>query len=131
MGYLHRDDVPFELAESLQKELQEKHPGAKVMFAGDHDDLPEEVEVAIKVHEYKMATSLYTGTCLDCWDFMKGYLKAQKDRDLEYMIPDGWGLYRSGSTGEPSHYLCPKCEKKSSGERLHKIIVQKKPDENI
>lgn len=125
MGYLHRDDVPYEVAEEITKKLKEEHPDKKIIFAGDLGaDLPEAVVVAIKRKEAEMRTSLMLGCCLECDDYMPGYIKAIEEQDADYMIPDGWAMYTNPGTKTPGHYMCPECEKKSGGEMIHKIEVK-------
>lgn len=123
MSYLHRDDIPFQRAEEIEKQLKKQHPDSKVIFAGD-TDIPYDVRVAIERAKMRMQETLILGSCLECEEIIDGYIDMMEKKEA-FKLPDGWSMYTNGVDGEPSHLLCPKCSEETGKEKYHVIKIKR------
>lgn len=115
--FVHRDDLPFEVAEDLIAQMKEMFPGMKnVRFAGDipEDELPEEVHETVRRLEAMSEKSLKEGSCIDCGRCMDNYpdciIGATK-------MPDGWRLFHDTQTKEPKAFQCHECDARDGSDR--------------
>lgn len=97
MNPLRRDDVDMETIEQIQKMF----PGMEIVFAGNSEHVPEEVQRAFQEIAHVHEASLARGECIDC-----GKLHARpwppKDR-----LRKGWARFTQGD--EIVAIQCPKC----------------------
>lgn len=105
----HRDDVPMDVVEHLERQFAESHPGKKVMFAGDHEQaIPPEVRAKIDEVARRTVESRENGTCFCCrkpWDGYDAWIADQKSPH------PGWHLCWDVN-GEPSHIMCDACDER-------------------
>lgn len=99
---IHRDDMDMDDAESIVKMLQEKHPGMKVVFAGDAAS-PEQEEKSRAIH-LEMARRFIDGRCHTCNAKMPGKWD-EEDCDLA----DGWEYFESIGDEPMGMLECPTC----------------------
>ena len=86
---LHRDDIPFEDMEAIEKALLEQHPGFKIQCVGD-GEVPEHIEKEMEKLEERMKETICNGQCFEC----------SKQIPCEWPLPDGvdelpegWSIY--------------------------------------
>ncbi len=103
---IHRDDVPFELAEKMQAHLDQTMPGHRLIFAGD---LPEgmfpNLEADFQESTDRAESSYRNGTCLICGLEMPDYHAGKQG----WEPPDGWQLM-VGVSDRQHCWVCPGCE---------------------
>lgn len=106
----HRDDLPPELLEMLEK----KFPGMKIVCAGDipEGQMPEGLVAKIEAIKMAHAQSVVDGTCIDCGKKMPGYPADDEDFPEGWQKADGWLCFTDISSGEPSGWQCPECDAK-------------------
>jgi len=107
---LHRDDIPFEDMEEIEKALQEQHPGFKIQCVGDSSEVPEHIKKMMEELEERMKEAICNGQCFECgkqlpceWPLPDGVEE----------LPEGWSIYSMMGTvdGEKIPTLiCPECE---------------------
>lgn len=103
----HRDDLPMDVVEDLEKKLQELYPGYKVVFAGDQPGGPPlELNDAYKAFQKMADKSLLNGTCIDCGKQMPDYDPQREDWDKA----PGWSYYTNTGNGEFMGWQCPECD---------------------
>jgi hypothetical protein len=111
----HRDDVPYEVVEALEKQMAERFPGMKVVFAGDvPGGPPKKLE---QTFESQVVTSMLLGTCFSCHTQMEGYpsleeIKASfgKKDGISFEGPEGWEEVSVNNEGY-WFWLCQDCAK--------------------
>ena len=115
---LHRDDIDADVAEKMIKELQEKHPGCKVVFAGDMPTnapayLIKKAEEMKEKLKQKAAQALIDGVCYDCGTKMPCEWPPDDEDDPndEWTLPDGWSIYGSVGDDDCGLLICPDCDK--------------------
>jgi hypothetical protein len=110
---IHRDDIPLEAMEKIERFVQEQFPGMKVKCAGDHPgELPEELKEQIELIEKAFKHSMMHGLCIDCGAQMPGYDSIATDDNWEPV--EGWRYFKLVSTGEPQGWQCPGCDQKEN-----------------
>ena len=105
MNPLHRDDLPFELAEELTKKLKELHPGSTVNFHGDYPT-DKGREIAAKI-DAMFQEKLARGECMDCG---KKYPWEWPPPGDEEWAKEGWVVYTDHGSDEPVGIVCPECD---------------------
>lgn len=112
---LHRDDLPFEVVEELEKQLAEKYPDRKIVFAGDAPEgsLPPEFTGAVEKTMQRFAESVAGGLCIDCGAAMPNYPEMQTIMDdgfpEDWQPADGWYHFED-ARGAIMGWQCPACD---------------------
>jgi hypothetical protein len=110
MGEIHRDDVPFEVVESIEKQL-----GKKVRFVGDlpPEQVPQHVRDLIAGVEAASRESFVKGVCIHCGakvpDWPPSWILDRAPMPEKWELPDGWRLFLN-FRGEPGPFQCGSCE---------------------
>jgi roadblock/LC7 domain-containing protein len=113
---VHRDDIPMEAMEEIEKFIQDKFPGMKVICAGDTPgELPEELREQMQEIEAAFAHSMLHGLCIDCGAKMEGYEQITEKDD--WAPTAGWRYFTNVATGEPQGWQCPECDRKEQEEQ--------------
>lgn len=103
---IHRDDLNFELVESMEAYYAEVEPGKKLVFAGD---LPEgsfpELEEDFRKNGELADASFRNGTCLSCLSKIEDYGILSDG----WEPPEGWQLLHS-VVDQRQCWICPDCE---------------------
>lgn len=101
----HRDDVPLDALQQLTEKLQEDHPGAKIVFAGD---IPGEVSPEIKEEfervQREIERSIEEGSCLHCKKRIPNIVAGDR-------LPEGWDALldlKDNAAG----FICSDCKSK-------------------
>ena len=110
---LHRDDLPFGLAEEVVRKLQGEYPGAVIQFAGDSSDMPSEVTIGLRTQEEQVAHSLMFGACVNCDIRMLGYPVIGDDCNKDWRPALGWCHFVDMSD-EIVGWQCPQCTGKEN-----------------
>lgn len=119
MQPLHRDDLPMELVEQLEKELAEKFPGVKLVCVGDvPGEMPPEIQALIDEANQKQYESLCHGTCFDCGAKMPDYPDNFQEIPDDWRPPAGWKVLTEVGSGAPAGWICPPCDQKPVGAQL-------------
>lgn len=103
MGLVHRDDMPDELLDELQKQF----PDMKIVCAGDlpADQLPDGVaEEAARIEEM-CRSSMISGQCVDCGAFMPNYPATA----------EGWHYMVAIGNDDLMAWQCPICDAEDVG----------------
>jgi hypothetical protein len=106
MGLIHRDDLPFEVAEELVKQLQKDYPGKKIVFAGDVAGVDQEIEELINSITLRQLEHIVEGYCFDCGAVFPRPWPPEGDGPL----PKGWTLYENIGSDDTRILICPKCD---------------------
>jgi len=135
-GEIHRDDLDLDVVEQLERYMEERYPGSKLIFSGD---IPEDERDEEHVQKYamqaemidaKMALSRNFGYCNDCGLKMDGFPKVTlypddpkkwNDDCEQYMtqkFSEGWGYTTSYKTGQLLCFICPECHMHDKKVRL-------------
>ncbi len=102
---IHRDDVPFELAEEIEAKLKEQYPGYTIRYAGDRpEDLPAAARDYAEELARKFRYSIEHGTCLGCGKKYPGAWPEEGDLGF------GWSLYGMGGSRDSDHLVCGECD---------------------
>lgn len=110
---IHRDDVPMDLSQEIERQFAESHPGMKVVFVGDlPGELPPEVAERVAAIERLHMESLFNGACLDCGAKMPNWPETPEGMDDTWQPAPGWRLFTDMRTKEPSAWQCPACDTK-------------------
>jgi hypothetical protein len=103
---IHRDDVPFEDVEQIEKAMQERFPGFKVQFVGDTDPN--------KLPDGRMMDTFIEGQCFDCDKQIPCQWPPENEGDE---LPKGWSMYWMKGImtievegNELPVLICPECE---------------------
>lgn len=109
MKPLHRDDLPFELAEEITKKLKELHPGSTVRFEGD-SPTDKGLEIAARL-DAMFKEKLARGECMDCgkkypWEWPP----PPGEEWREEWTKEGWVVYTEVNGDEPIGIVCPECD---------------------
>lgn len=111
---IHRDDVPFEEIEKMEREIREQsgNKDAKIFFAGDLPAGKERDEITAQIKEIEEinAESVQRGFCIDCLQAMPIY----KAWDEEWEPDDGW-VCMFYPNEEPAGWMCPFCVNEMTG----------------
>lgn len=106
----HRDDLPFELVEAMEKKLAEEHPGQKLMFAGDHPDaVPDELLDAVAMFQSQVYERLQRGVCCQCGQKMDNFIWPPSEN---WVPPMGWRVLVDPQR-HPLAFVCPACRDSS------------------
>ena len=121
---IHRDDIPYDIAEAVVKQLKELHPSCRVRFAGDapadSDEHQRAIEVRRKLDEV-FSAKLKEGVCMDCGEkYPVSWPPHESDE-----LADGWVVLSDVACGEPAEdehpgintlgtrvvgIMCPNCD---------------------
>lgn len=106
---LHRDDLPYPLAEALIKQMREMYPGCQIVFLGDQPEgeVPGEVMDHLRAMGENIARSMAGGTCRQCGGKMPCEWPPPPGPG-ELTLPEGWLAYDVGD--ELTYFMCPACE---------------------
>jgi hypothetical protein len=102
MNPVKRDDVNMEIIDAIQK----MYPGMEIKFAGQMEEMSEDIKIKLKKISKKEDESLFNGTCVDCDQKIPGEWPPKND---DYKLPEGWGIFYDVTNGKPSSIQCPKC----------------------
>lgn len=118
MELIHRDDIPLEVLEELQK----KHQVANVVCAGDAPGgrLPQEVRAYIEKVKADSVKSLSKCICFDCGAKITDY----RPGDDGWMPPEGWVVFHNVVDDEPMFWQCPGCDTGDGKDRAIGITVK-------
>lgn len=107
-----QEDLEPELVAALTDHLEQEHPGAKVVFAGDEESLPPEAQEAIAALNTSLAGSFVEGRCAECGKQLPIPWPPEGDEDFD--LPDGWSMYGNEQAEIPFFFVCGECESESS-----------------
>lgn len=115
----HRDDMPDELLEEMEKQF----PGMKICFVGD---LPEghEYEEQARAVERQLKEEMYSGRCHDCQceqPEFHDWLHHEENKEEEpppAVKSGGWAHMPLSGYDDPPIilWLCPTCQEKDDEE---------------
>jgi hypothetical protein len=123
---IHRDDIPFEVIEEIERTLKEQHPGFKIICAGDTND-PELIAKAEEQHNRLIEIarlSQKNGTCVDCGAVMPDYPERCQTQELA----DGWA-YLADPGKQFMGWLCPACRDSDGSKEVRPIFLLEEDDE--
>ncbi len=103
---LHRDDLPFELAEEITKKLKELHPGSRVQFVGDSPPEDDGRKAAERLDQL-MRETYSRGECMEC----EAKYPASWPPGRGDPLLDGWVRYCEIATKKPVGIVCPDCDR--------------------
>jgi hypothetical protein len=107
--FMHRDDLPMDIAEDAVEKLRKLHPGCKIVFAGDAgDQLPEEAKKAFAEYRRQEQAKLVQGLCSDCGKKMPGWTDDLGPPSMK--LPEGWTFFEDPKTKMPHAWICPECD---------------------
>lgn len=112
---VHRDDVPFEEIEKMEKMIRDQtgDENARLFFPGDvpEKNIPPDMLAQIKEIEEINEESVQRGFCIDCLQAMPIY----RAWDENWEPDDGW-LCMFYPNEEPAGWMCPFCVKEMGGD---------------
>lgn len=99
---IHRDDIPFRLAEHIVDHMQRMFPGHNIRFAGDVpiEQLPPGIESQLRMLTEAHKRSIEERKCFHC-----GYQFAKNEEPV---------IYTSIADVSDKYYLCSDCEKEEN-----------------
>ena len=109
---LHRDDVPYDVAEEIVAELKRRYPGMNIVFAGDHPT--EESDQAFAAYEEHRLGLLARGACMDCGKQMPGWEEIVQSDNPQ--VPKGWRWFTNTANGDLMGFQCPECDANETDE---------------
>jgi hypothetical protein len=123
MDLIHRDDIPLDVLAAFEAQMAEKHPGYKIVCAGDvsPDKIPAEVQDAIAQFKLRSTRSMAEGRCFDCGAHIPTWPEPGEDIPEGWELPEGWVTMRkvglsAEELGEFMGFICPACDAADSEE---------------
>ena len=116
MKPIHRDDIPFEVVEQIERELKELYPDKKLSFIGDTGD-PQQIAEAEELHRQfveRGKLSFKNGNCVDCGAIMPHYSEERED-DWAH-LEDEDGIFMG--------WLCPTCHDPDGPPEVRPILLE-------
>ena len=99
-----KEDIPPEVVQEIEAQLNAMCPGMEVRFMGDEDEVPPRIVSEMDQLEASMRDSIFNGTCIDCGAKIPGDWPPN-----EGPLPKGWAFYSEDDT--PIFLTCPDCDK--------------------
>jgi len=104
----HRDDMPYEVVEAMERVLAEQFPGMKLTFAGDvPGGPPPEILAKIARVEARLQRLLREGRCIECGVQMPD--PPSKDMSEDWRPADGWCWF-TNEEDQVAAWQCPQCD---------------------